>query len=191
MFTYQKNKISGLRTKEDLMAAMLLFIPRNLTNDDVLFLCIGTDRSTGDCLAPLVGMYLQELGYKNVYGTIDDPIHGDNLREALEKIPQNKKVIAVDAVLGSNINTLIFKKGSIKPGAAINHSLPEVGDYGILGVVNIDTGNYILNSATIQSTRLSLTIKMAKTIVSAINEVFPLSEGNCYINNEVAVGGVL
>ena len=33
---------------------------------NVLFLCIGTDRSTGDSLGPLIGYKLNESGIKNV-----------------------------------------------------------------------------------------------------------------------------
>ena len=33
----------------------------------VVILCIGTDRSTGDCLGPLVGYKLSVLRYNNVY----------------------------------------------------------------------------------------------------------------------------
>ena len=41
---------------------------------DIIILCIGTDRSTGDCLGPLVGHKLKLIQYKNVYvyGTLED-----------------------------------------------------------------------------------------------------------------------
>lgn len=44
---------------------------------EILFLCIGTDRSTGDSLGPLIGYKLREKGMKNarVLGTLEEPVH--------------------------------------------------------------------------------------------------------------------
>lgn len=47
--------------------------------NEFIILCIGTDRSTGDALGPLVGHKLINSisKYNNVYlyGTLDDPVH--------------------------------------------------------------------------------------------------------------------
>ena len=55
---------------------------------DVVILCIGTDRSTGDCLGPLVGHKLKLIQYKNIitYGTLDNPVHAKNLYEVIQEI---------------------------------------------------------------------------------------------------------
>lgn len=37
---------------------------------EITFVCIGTDRSTGDALGPLTGSLLQESGMENVIGTL-------------------------------------------------------------------------------------------------------------------------
>lgn len=71
---------------------------KHLSASEVVFLCIGTDRSTGDSLGPLVGTYLSDLGY-NVIGTIDEPCHAMNLSDRLEET-NGLVVIAVDASLG-------------------------------------------------------------------------------------------
>ncbi|KUK35974.1 MAG: Putative sporulation protein, partial [Thermacetogenium phaeum] len=49
----------------------------------VVLLGIGTDRSTGDSLGPLVGSRVNELapGLLPVFGTLDDPVHAVNLAE--------------------------------------------------------------------------------------------------------------
>lgn len=43
----------------------------------IIFLCIGTDRCTGDSLGPLIGHKLKFLKRKNfyIYGTLENPIH--------------------------------------------------------------------------------------------------------------------
>jgi putative sporulation protein YyaC len=181
---FKGSKISRIRTKEELVTAMSAIIPSHLTNEDVVFLCIGTDRNTGDALAPLVGTYLSGLGYQNIFGTIDEPVHALNLQETLDKLPEDKKVIAIDACLGqfSNIETYSVINGSIKAGAGVRKELPLAGDYGIMGVVNI--GGH-MELQVLANTRLSVVMRMAKDITSAIVEVFPL--GVSVIHNEPEV----
>ncbi len=54
----------------------------------LVLLCIGTDRSTGDSLGPLVGSRVLQLAPDlfPVYGTLDDPVHAVNLKEKLQQI---------------------------------------------------------------------------------------------------------
>ena len=49
--------------------------------DGVVFLCIGTDRSTGDSLGPLIGYKLKEQKIRRVeiVGTLERPVHCDAL----------------------------------------------------------------------------------------------------------------
>ncbi|MDF2725961.1 MAG: sporulation protein, partial [Paenibacillus sp.] len=55
--------------------------------DDLVFVCIGTDRSTGDALGPLTGTLLVEAGYAQVIGTLDHPCDASNLTARLLDIP--------------------------------------------------------------------------------------------------------
>ena len=58
----------------------------------VLFLCIGSDRSTGDSLGPLTGYFLknEKLFSENtdmvVVGTLMLPVHAVNLEPVLQVI---------------------------------------------------------------------------------------------------------
>lgn len=167
-------RIRGIRGKEEMAVALSSMIS-NLTNDEIVFFCIGTDRSTGDSFGPLIGSYLKEFGYTNVFGTIDEPVHAVNLIEMIESIPEGKKVIAIDACLGTfgSVGTLALNKGTIKPGAGVGKDLPAVGDYGITAIVNI--GGY-MEYFVLQNTRLATVMKMAKDVVSAILTVFPLDQ---------------
>src|SRR5206468_11598946 len=78
--------INGLSGKDKIHMALEALIPSHIQNNDVVYLCIGTDRSTGDYLGPMVGTYLDGLGYANVYGTIDNPTHAMNLSEILNNL---------------------------------------------------------------------------------------------------------
>lgn len=149
-------------------------IPKN-TYQPIVVLCIGTDRSTGDSLGPLVGTKLEEQGANHfyIYGTLKYPIHAVNLEETLETIYytySNPFIIAVDACLGlmKNIGSIVVSKGSLKPGAGVNKKLPEVGDIHITGIVNV--GGF-MEYFVLQNTRLHLVMSMADVIGSSLSNV--------------------
>jgi len=67
----------------------------------IVYLCIGTDRATGDCLGPLVGSRLQNyLPNAEVYGTLQQPVHAVNLEQVMSDLTRKHAdplVIAIDA----------------------------------------------------------------------------------------------
>ena len=75
-------------------------------NRPIIFLCIGTDRATGDSLGPLIGYKLKNLSQKNIYiyGSLEYPVHSVNLVDILNKIDSSFKnpfIIGIDASLGN------------------------------------------------------------------------------------------
>ncbi|HHY47743.1 MAG TPA: spore protease YyaC [Firmicutes bacterium] len=135
-------------------------------------MCIGTDRSTGDSLGPLVGSTLVELGIPGdlVLGTLDEPVHAANLSDAIRRVTvtyPRPYVIAVDACLGrlESVGAIVISKGPVKPGTGVNKDLPAVGDLHITGIVNV--GGY-MEYLVLQNTRLSLVFRMAKTIACGL-----------------------
>lgn len=138
---------------------------------ELIFVCIGTDRSTGDSLGPLTGTKLKHLNVpSHVYGTLDEPVHATNLAEhiaLIEKTFSDPYIIAIDACLGrmDNVGYLSFGRGSVKPGAAVKKDLPPIGDAYITGIVNVSG---FMEHLVLQSTRLNLVMKMADAIARAI-----------------------
>lgn len=138
-----------------------------------LILCIGTDRATGDSLGPLTGWQLQNLIKQDrakIWGTIDFPVHAGNLHEihtTLQPQLTAHPLIAIDACLGhfSNVGTIVFQKGPLKPGTALKKTLPAVGDVGITGIVNLGG---LLERQIIQNTRLSIVLKMSRIIAYSL-----------------------
>ncbi len=142
----------------------------------IVTMCIGTDRSTGDSLGPLVGDML--VKYKmhgvHVYGTLENPVHARNLEETLIKalaLHPEAYLVAVDASLGSmdHVGCISVGNGPIKPGAGLKKELPAVGDMHITGVVN--TGGF-MDFLVLQSTRLSVVMKMADIIARGLHMAF-------------------
>lgn len=73
--------------------------------NELVFLCVGSDRVTGDCLGPYVGHQLsgRNLWGVSIYGTLQKPVHALNLartRESIHRLHPHALVIAVDASLG-------------------------------------------------------------------------------------------
>lgn len=139
---------------------------------ELVFLCIGTDRSTGDALGPLVGKFLAERPFAGVtvLGTLDHPVHASNLSDILQRLQArhaNPLVVAVDACLGQpeNVGTITVGAGPLRPGAGVNKNLPSVGHVFITGTVNVGG---MLEYLVLQNTRLSLVMRMASTIAAGI-----------------------
>lgn len=137
----------------------------------LVFMPIGTDRATGDCLGPLAGTRLKGLhSGALVYGCLEKPTHAVNLLEKLQDINMrhsNALIIAIDACLGnaSRVGYINVKPGKLKPGSALNKNLPEVGDFYISGVVNV--GGF-LEQQVLQNTRLYLVYSMADIIARSL-----------------------
>jgi putative sporulation protein YyaC len=134
---------------------------------EVYFLCIGTDRSTGDSLGPMVGTLLKKLGVPNVLGSIDDPVHAMNLEERAAEIPSSAFIVAVDASLGAStsIGQIRYSDKGLKPGAGVNKELGTYGDIGVTGIVNV--GGF-MEYFVLQNTRLSLVMRMAEAIADQL-----------------------
>jgi putative sporulation protein YyaC len=138
----------------------------------IIIVCIGTDRSTGDSLGPLIGTFLQDKGKSpfHIYGTLDDPIHAVNLEEKLQNIKDTYDspfIIGIDACLGKlkSVGMIQLGDGPVKPGAGVKKELPFVGDIHITGIVNVSG---FMEFFVLQNTRLHLVLNMAKTIADGI-----------------------
>ena len=138
----------------------------------VVILCIGTDRSTGDSLGPLIGYKLKEMNTVNftIFGTLDRPVHAMNLDEyvnILQRFYRNDLVVAVDASVGhkEHIGYVTLGKGALKPGLGVSKELRAVGDIFITGIVG-SCGNY--DPLMLQSVRLSVVMNLADCISSSI-----------------------
>ena len=133
---------------------------------------VGTDRSTGDCLGPLVGTKLTEnkSNLLTVYGTLDDPVHAGNLSQRLTAIYKehpDSLIVAVDASLGklSSVGNITVSPEALKPGTGVKKDLPQVGEMHFAGVINV-AGH--MEYFVLQNTRLSLVMRMADSIAKSI-----------------------
>lgn len=153
------------------------------TSQTLLFLCIGSDRATGDCLGPLVGEMLQNTFAAKqcktspiIYGSLKQPVHAVNLSQTMENIQKQYKnpfVIAIDASLGikEHVGYITLGGGPLYPGIGVKKNLPKVGNSAITGIVNL-SGNQ--NNLTLQTTRLSTVLELSTFIAAAIAKAYHL-----------------
>lgn len=179
-FVKTKNRITYFNSNEKSTAYELgkklyeLMKEYILLNRTIVFLCIGSDRATGDCLGPIIGYKLSK--YKKienyyVYGTLEEPVHAKNLKDTIGRIYQSHEdafIIAIDASLGKSdhVGYITLGEGPLKPGAGVDKDLPEVGDIFITGIVNLSG---MLDHMLLQTTRLNVVMSMADMICLGIN----------------------
>ena len=135
----------------------------------VVFACVGTDRSTGDALGPLVGEQLAALGCPadRIVGTLAHPLHALNVEgrmAALAESAPGARVIAVDAALGraADVGGLLVRTGGIRPGLGVGKELGPIGDVSVTATVNV--AGTSMDSQVLQSTRLFLVQRLAHAI---------------------------
>lgn len=140
---------------------------------EVVFLCIGSDRITGDSLGPLIGHMLSKkhLSRCFIYGTLENPVHALNLSQIVSEVNHRHPdclLIAIDASLGSKKHQefVTIRKGALAPGLGVKKKLPPVGDISITGIVNLSGA---FEHFVLQTTRLATVIQLADTIVSGIS----------------------
>ena len=153
-------------------ALFSLLRERVTANQTLIFLCIGTDRATGDSLGPIIGYKLNQRRHSSahIYGTLENPVHAKNLGEVLREIHDTFEqpfIVAIDASLGraSHIGYFTLEEGALKPGAGVGKNLPQVGNLCITGIVNLSG---FLENSLLQTTRLHTVMSLADKISTGI-----------------------
>ena len=143
----------------------------------ILFLCIGSDRSTGDSLGPLVGYKLErsdqgQNGWPSLplFGTLQKPVHAINLEETMRQIRteyEDHVVVAIDASIGrhEHVGYITVGMGALKPGLGVRKNLGSVGDVFITGIVG---SGGAWEPLLLQNTRLSVVMELADCIYKGI-----------------------
>ncbi|NUU61173.1 spore protease YyaC [Paenibacillus sp. JW14] len=166
---------NGRRYKKDTEGLTAFFreIAALHTIEQVTFLCIGTDRSTGDALGPLTGSRLLDYGFPYVVGTLPNPCDADNLLAQVAAIPPGQIIIAVDACLGTLLTrgSYLTAAGPLQPAQSVGLKLPAIGHYSIAAIVDV---NGPKPYHTLQTTPLHRVMVMAEQISGAAATGFGL-----------------
>ncbi|WP_028590385.1 spore protease YyaC [Paenibacillus massiliensis] len=154
------------RTSSRELAAFFRLVHEAHRGQPITFVCVGTDRSTGDSLGPLAGTMLKNKGFTNVLGTMDKPCDAHSLESVITSIPSEHTVIAIDACLGlpGSVGLFLTSEGPLWPAQSVGLALPGIGDYSIAGVVNAYGPKPYW---TLQTTSLHSVLMMASQIAEA------------------------
>lgn len=172
--TYTRIHIDEPQAAAVFASCLQRYVQNHAAERPMLLVCIGSDRSTGDSLGPLIGSKVQNLRQSlfRVYGTLEQPVHATNLQETLEAIHREYKyenpfIIAIDACLGrvENIGCVNICEGALKPGAGVKKDLPPVGDIHITGIVNV--GGF-MEFTVLQNTRLNMVMRIADAMCAGL-----------------------
>ena len=106
---------------------------------DIVFLCIGTDKITGDSLGPYIGTLLKQRGFC-VYGCLGNTVNATNLTAAAVRIYREHRdpfIVAVDACLGrrDHVGYASLSTDKLYAGAGVNKKLLPVGNISVTGIV--------------------------------------------------------
>lgn len=146
----------------------------NSDGAEFIYLCIGSDRHILDCFGPLIGTMLQaRVPGLPVLGTLDQPLHAQNLPKSLhdtQKLHLGKTIVAIDASVGDEkeIGFLQVRPGSLMPGKAYAKNLPAIGHFSITGVVDVRLSRRGARSSN--HAGLGMVYNMAQVLTKAIEE---------------------
>lgn len=153
----------------------------NNNYSELVFLCIGTDRMTGDCFGPLVGNRIKEAIVNNninctVYGDLENPLIYSDVDKSLKEINKKCKnpcIIAIDAALSkeSNIGKILVRKGGLKFGVAINKGRREVGNISIKAIIGKNYKTVNKNMQLLQNTSLNFVMSLVDIVSGGILEI--------------------
>lgn len=146
-----------------------------VTNREIVFFCIGTDRVIGDCLGPITGSLLKnKYNTENVYGDLEENLTYENIEKKLDEINlkfESPYIVAIDAALSEerNIGKFFVDNNGINFGNGLGKNVSKVGNLGIKVVVGKDYNDKDLNFRTLQNVSLSKIMKLSKKTFDGID----------------------
>lgn len=147
------------------------------TYSNIIFLCIGTQRLTGDAFGPLTGnrltTLLNDARRINVIGTLENSVSLCNINNIVQRIKNtytNPFIIAIDSALSTpaNIGSICVCEGGLTVGTSLNRSGVTVGEMNIRAVVGRNCGNANQNLCVLQNVPLSRVVNLAEIVSSGI-----------------------
>ena len=144
----------------------------------ITFICVGTDRITGDAFGPIVGTKLKKLFEKdnffniNVYGSLDKNITYNNIEDYYNKVINTNDTITIviDSALSikENIGRIFVTNNKTILGKGLNKNKIAIGDISIKTVVAKESTKIINNFKMLQNVSLNTVIRLADIVSEGI-----------------------
>ena len=144
----------------------------------IVFLCVGTDRITGDAFGPIVGSKLIRLFEKdnffniNIYGSLEENINYNNVEDYIKDVDKTLMIV-IDSALSikENIGKIFVTNNKTVLGKGLNKNRIEIGDISIKTVVAKDSKTIINNFKILQNVSLNTVIGLADIVSEGIYDV--------------------
>lgn len=143
-------------------------------NNEIVLMCIGTDRIIGDSFGPLIGYNLKKYNMQHVYieGDINNVISESNILKETYRVYEkyiNPFVICVDSCLSSiyKEKTIIVEEHGTIPGSSLRKNNMVLGDMSIKGVVASYSKN---NYSALFNVKLNTIIGMVDIVVDGLKK---------------------
>lgn len=146
---------------------------------ELTFLCVGTDRITGDCFGPLVGSKLieklKQCNYSNVnvYGSLEQNLSYENINNIIKNINNKSIIIVIDAALSKkeNIGKIFVSNTKTVLAKSLQKDKIEIGDISIKSVVAKDYKIAKCNFKALQNISLNCVMTLANIVSEGIFEI--------------------
>lgn len=127
-------------TKEQEYRIFVKELKKNLkAKNNIVFLCVGSNRVVGDCFGPMVGTKIKKLNQKKnitVIGNMEEPLCANNIKSKICKIDKNSYIVVIDSALSEHEAEGIYVSSKkMDLGSGINKKILKIGDISIKGCV--------------------------------------------------------
>lgn len=181
LYKYNNQEESIKEYITETLATKTYYARKNGEYFEIVFLCIGTDKITGDCFGPLVGSKLQELLEEfnvfniSIYGSLIENVNYSNVEKIICNIKRNHVkpyIVVIDAALSKkeNIGKIYINEGKTTLGKGLNKNKIEIGNLSIKAVVGKDYRLPKYNFNVLQNISLNIVMKLATIVAEAITE---------------------
>lgn len=147
----------------------------NNNEKNIIFLCIGTTKVTGDSVGPIVGTKLkQKLKYQkniNIIGDIENNISYEIIKNIINDL-NNELVIVIDSCLAdkNNVGKIFIQNSGLKYAEALKKSNKYIGNASIKAIVGQNTNSSVRNYLNLKKVSEEQVQEMSQIISNGIIE---------------------
>lgn len=154
-------------------------------NNNIVFLCIGTNKVTGDCFGPYVGTFLKksfnEFQNIKIIGDLNNDITYNeikNLEKIIENECKNSLIIVIDSALSDkeNIGKVFVQNRGLKYAEGLRKQNNRIGNISIKAVVGKNANNSFRNFKTLKGVSIESVQTLSNFVARGIIEVMNKKE---------------